>query len=145
MWGFIVQTAVQVIAGAVVGAAVGYGVAAIIDALSEKFTQVWQELVDSAKAIWGYVTEETQHFLALVSQWLENNWDEIAAYLRQELDYGKRCLVGVFEQDNEIFIGFADLDSRIEKPSPIVSISPVQENVKIPPMREDPIMAVVGT
>ena len=83
VWDILLQAA----AGFLVGAAVGYGVSAIIDALSRAFANLWRGFVASAKAIWGYVSEATEHFYAVVSQILDNNWSEIQSYIRREFGY----------------------------------------------------------
>jgi len=83
VWDILLQAA----AGFLVGAAVGYGVSAIIDALSRAFANLWRGFVASAKAIWGYVSEATEHLYAVVSQILDNNWSEIQSYIRREFGY----------------------------------------------------------
>ncbi|MGK7902993.1 MAG: hypothetical protein AB4352_16600, partial [Hormoscilla sp.] len=70
VWDILLQAAAEVFVGAAVGAAVGYGVAAIIEGLSRAFTRLWENLVASAKAIFGAVREATQRYLALVAQFL---------------------------------------------------------------------------
>ena len=121
MWDILFQAA----AGLLIGAAVGYGVAAIVDALSRKFAQFWQELVATAKEIWGYVTEGTQHYLALVAQFLHNNWPEITRWLRQELGYASSWVVGLFGQGNEAFLAFANANN-LQGQSGIISLGAVK-------------------
>ena len=83
VWGTLFQIGASVL----LGAAVGYGVAAIIEALSKSFSDLWQGFVEATRQIWGYVTEATEHLLASIAQWLESNWEEIEAYLNQEIGY----------------------------------------------------------
>lgn len=143
MWDVIFQAAAEILVGAVVGAAVGYGVAAIIDALSRKFAQVWQEFVATAQVIWGYVAEATQHFLALVSQYLDNNWSEITAWLRQELGYASSWVVGLLAEGNEAFLVFAN-PNNLQGQSGIISLGVVKDkNVQLPTM-QNPIVTTIA-
>jgi hypothetical protein len=142
MWDMLFEAAAEMLVGAAVGYAVGYGVAAIIDALSRKFAEVWRELVATAKAIWGYVTEATQHFLALVSQFLDNNWPEINQWLRQGLGYASSWVVGLFAQGNEVFLGFAH-PNDLQGQSGIISLGVVKDrNVQLPTM-QNPMVTVI--
>ena len=139
MWDIIFQAA----AGILIGAAVGYGVAALLEALSEKFAQVWEELVETAKIIWGYVTEATEHFLALVSQYLDNNWSEIMSWLRQELGYSSSCIVGLFAEGNEAFLGFAN-PNNLQGQSGIISLGVVEDqNIQLP-TRQNPMITTIA-
>jgi hypothetical protein len=143
MWDILLQTAAEILVGAVVGAAVGYGVAAIIEALSKKFAQVWQELVAIAKAIWGYISEATQHFLALVSQYLDNNWPEITTWLRQELGYASSWIVGILAEGKEAFLVFAN-PNNVQGQSAIISLGVVQDkNVQLPTI-QNPIVTTIA-
>lgn len=143
MWDVLFEAAAEMLVGAAVGAAVGYGVVAIIDALSRKFAEVWRELVATAKAIWGYVAEATQHFLALVSQYLDNNWPEITRWLRQELGYASSWVVGLFGQGNEAFLAFAN-PNNLQGQSGIISLGAVKDkNVQLPTNR-DPMVTTIA-
>ncbi|GET38495.1 hypothetical protein [Microseira wollei] len=104
VWDLLLQAA----AGFILGAAVGYGVAAIIDALSRAFAELWKNLVAATRAIWGYVTEATEYCLASIAQILDNNWSEIEYYLRQEIGYRREWLVAVFRDGLEVFVVFVD-------------------------------------
>lgn len=104
MWDLVFQAAAAVL----VGAAVGYGVAAIINALSKAFAELWKNMVSEAKVIFGYISEATQHYLALIAQFLDTNWPEIEAYLRAELGYSSDWLIVVFQQAQEVFLAFAN-------------------------------------
>ncbi|MFY7883442.1 MAG: hypothetical protein ACOVOV_01215 [Dolichospermum sp.] len=139
MWDIIFQAA----AGILVGAAVGYGVASIIDALSRKFAQVWQEFVATAKVIWSYVSEATQHFLALVSQYLENNWPEITTWLLQEFGYASSWVVGLLAEGNEAFLVFAN-PNNLQGQSGIISLGVVKDkNIQLPTM-QNPIVTTIA-
>ncbi len=143
MWDVLFQAAAEILVGAAVGAAVGYGVAAIIDALSQKFAQVWQELVATAKVIWGYVAEATQHFLALVSQYLDENWPEITTWLRQELGYASSWVVGLFIEGNEAFLAFVD-PNHLQGQSGIISLGVVKDkNVQLQTI-QNPIVTTIA-
>ena len=139
MWDMLFQAVV----GAAVGYAVGYGVAAIIDVLSRKFAQVWRELVATAKKIWSYVSEATQHFLALVSQFLDNNWPEITKWLRQELGYASSWVVALFAQGNEAFLVFGH-PNNLQGQSGIISLGAVKDtNVQLP-RQQNPIVTTIS-
>jgi hypothetical protein len=98
----------QIGASILLGAAVGYGVAAIVDALSKAFAKLWEGFVGAAQEIWGYVTEATQHLLAIVAQWMDQTWAELEGYLRQEFGYRREWWVAVFMEAREVLVGFID-------------------------------------
>jgi protein tyrosine/serine phosphatase len=83
MWNILLQVA----AAFVVGAAVGYGFATIVEALSRAFSKLWENLIIASQEIFGYLREATKYYLALVAQFLDNNWSDIESYLRQEFGY----------------------------------------------------------
>ncbi|MEC4983541.1 MAG: hypothetical protein SAJ37_17165 [Oscillatoria sp. PMC 1068.18] len=143
MWDILIQSAAEILIGAAVGAAVGYGVAAIVDALSRKFTQVWREFVARAKAIWGYVAEATQHFLAIVAQYLENHWSEITSWLRRELGYASSWVVALFQQGNEAFLAFAN-PNRLQGQSGIISLGPVKDKKVQLPTKQNPVVTTIA-
>jgi hypothetical protein len=120
MWDILLQAA----AGILIGAAVGYGVAAIIEAISKKFADFWEELVATAKEIWGYVTEATQHYLALVAQYLDNNWSEITDWLRKEVGYARSWIVALLAEDNEAYLVFTNSQEQ----SGVISLGPVKDS-----------------
>jgi hypothetical protein len=130
----------QLGAALLVGAAVGYGVAAIVDALSTSFRKLWEELVGAAQEIWGYVTEATQHLLAITSQWMDRNWAEIENYLRQEIGYRSEWWVAVFSQGAEIFIAFIDPLSSQEE-SRIISLGALESDADAQlPTNQNPLI-----
>lgn len=138
MWDILVQAA----AGLLIGAAVGYGVAAIVEALSQKFAEFWEELVATAEAIWGYVAEATQHYLALVAQFLDENWSEVKDWLRQEIGYASSYLVALFAENNEVFLAFAD-PNNLQGQSGIISLGVVEDENAQLPTSQNPIATIL--
>lgn len=136
VWDILLQAAAEVFVGAAVGAAVGYGVAAIIEGLSRAFTRLWENLVASAKAIFGAVREATQRYLALVAQFLENNWPQIESYLRREFGYRSEWWLAVFKHGVDTIRALGDPNQSYRQPF-VVSLKPVngQESVQLPTMQ----------
>ena len=127
VWDILFQAA----AGLLVGAAVGYGVASIVDALSRAFASLWRGFVASAKAIWGYVSEATEHLYAVVSQILDDNWSEIQSYISQEFGYSlSSYLVVLFRQGAEVLVGF--LDPRNQQKASCITLGEAPSNVQLP-------------
>ena len=123
----------QIGASILLGAAVGYGVAAIVDALSRAFARLWEGFVGVVRELWGYITEATQHLLAVIAQWMDQSWSEIESYLRQEIGYRREWLVAVFMEELEVFVGFVDpLSSQGQ--SAIVSLGVLEpgKDVQLP-------------
>lgn len=129
----------QIGASILLGAAVGYGVAAIVDALSRAFARLWEGFVGVVREIWSYVTEATQHLLAVIAQWMDQSWSEIEDYLRQEIGYRREWLVAVFMEELEVFVGFVDpLSSQGQ--SAIVSLGVLESGKDVQlPTSQNPI------
>lgn len=134
MWDLIFQA----VAAILVGAAVGYGVAAIIDALSKAFAELWKNMVAEAKALFGYISEATQHYLALIAQYLDTNWSEIEAYLRAELGYSSDWIIAVFQQGQEVFLNFANPQTYQEQ-SRTISWGIAEDQAQLP-SEQNPII-----
>jgi hypothetical protein len=127
VWDILLQAAV----GLLVGAAVGYGVAAIVDALSRAFASLWRGFVASAKAVWSYVSEATEHFYAVVSQILDNNWSEVQSFIRQEFGYVLNTyLVVLFRQGAEVLVGF--VDPQNQQKASAITLGEAPNNVQLP-------------
>lgn len=127
VWDILLQAA----AGLLVGAAVGYGVGAIVDALSRAFAKLWHGFVASAKDIWSYVSEATEHFYAVVSQILDENWSEVQTYIRQEFGYTLNSyLVVLFRQGAEVLVGF--LDPQNQQKASAITLGEAPNNVQLP-------------
>ena len=127
VWDILLQAA----AGFVFGAAVGYGVAAIVDALSRSFASLWRGFVASAKAIWSYISEATEHFYAVVSQILDENWSEVQNYIRQEFGYVLNSyLVVLFRQGTDVLVGF--LDPQNQQKASAITLGEAPNNVQLP-------------
>jgi hypothetical protein len=127
VWDILLQAA----AGLLVGAAVGYGVAAIVDALSRSFASLWRGFVASAKAIWSYISEATEHLYAVVSQILQNNWSEIQSYIRQEFGYALNSyLVVLGKLGTEVVVGF--IDPRNQQKASLITLGEAPNNVQLP-------------
>lgn len=127
VWDILLQAA----AGFVFGAAVGYGVAAIVDALSRSFASLWRGFVASAKAIWSYVSEASEHLYAVVSQILDENWSEIQSYIRQEFGYVLNSyLVVLFRRDSEILVGF--VDPRNQQKASCITLGEAPNDAQLP-------------
>jgi hypothetical protein len=136
VWDILLQIGASIL----LGAAVGYGVATIIDALSRAFANLWEGFVDSAKQIWGYVTEATQHLLALIAQWMDQSWSDIEDYLRQEIGYRREWLVAVFAEEREMFVAFID-SSNSQGNSAIYSMGIVESGNDIQlPTNQNPVV-----
>jgi hypothetical protein len=134
MWDILLQAAASIL----LGAAVGYGVAAIVDALSRAFARLWRNLVASAKEIFGYVREATERYLALLAQYLDNNWPEIEAYLRAELGYSSDWLIAIFQQGKDTFLAVANPRSYQEE-SLLFSLGVAEDQVQLP-SEQNPIV-----
>jgi hypothetical protein len=127
VWDILLQAA----AGLLVGAAVGYGVSAIVDALSRAFAKLWRGFVASAKEIWNYVSEATEHFYAVVSQILDENWSEIQNYIRQEFGYALNSyLVVLFSQGSDVLVGF--IDPQNQQKASAITLGEAPNNVQLP-------------
>ncbi|NJR76750.1 MAG: hypothetical protein HC773_30825 [Scytonema sp. CRU_2_7] len=118
MWDILLQAA----AAFVVGASVGYGFAAIVEALSKAFARLWQNLVIASQEIFGYLREATKYYLALLAQFLDNNWSEIESYLRQEFGYRSEWLIGIFRDGLDVLIAIADPKQQHKDPV-VISIT----------------------
>ncbi|NJO65208.1 MAG: hypothetical protein HC836_46030 [Richelia sp. RM2_1_2] len=141
VWDILIQAAI----GFVAGAAVGYGVSAVIEALSSTFADLWQGFISTAKAIFSYLTEATKYFLALVAQFLQDNWQEIEYYLRQELGYQNEWLITVFKYGVDIVVSFYN-QNNLSAGSRIIKLQPIenQENIQLPTMQDEPIVATLS-
>jgi hypothetical protein len=141
VWNILIQAAV----GFVAGAAVGYGVSAIIEALSKNFANLWQGFVSAAKAIFSYLSEATKYFLALVAQFIQDNWQEIEYYLRQQLGYENEWLIAVFKYGLDIFVSFYN-PNNLSAGSRIIKLQPTenQEDIQLPKMQDEPIVATLS-
>jgi hypothetical protein len=130
----------QIGASMLLGAAVGYGVSAIINALSKAFARLWEGFVGAVQQMWGYITEATQHLLAVIAQWMDQSWSEVEDYLRQEIGYRKEWWVAVFMEEQEILVGFIDpLSSQGQ--SAIVSLGVLEQGRDVQlPTSQNPIV-----
>lgn len=141
MWDILLQAA----AAFVVGAAVGYGFAAIVEALSRAFATLWENLVIASQEIFGYLTEATKYYLALVAQFLDNNWSEIESYLQQEFGYRSEWLIGIFRDGLDILIAIADPNQQYKDPV-VISITALdskqQAEVQLPTV-QNPIVTLL--
>lgn len=134
MWDAIFQAAAEILIGAAVGAAVGYGVAAIVDALSQAFARLWKNWVASAKAIFGYVKESTERYLALLAQYLDNNWPGIESYIRAELGYSSDWLIAIFQKGRDAFMVIAN-PKTVQHKSSIFSLGAAEDQVQLPSLQ----------
>ncbi|HIK09666.1 MAG TPA: hypothetical protein IGS52_05270 [Oscillatoriaceae cyanobacterium M33_DOE_052] len=136
VWDILLQAA----AAFVVGAAAGYAFVAIVEALSRAFARLWDSLVATVKEIWGYVTEATKYYLALVAQFLDNNWSKIESYLRQEFGYSREWLLAVFQDGLDTILAFVE-PGQTYRPPFVISVRPVnqEEGVQLPTV-QNPIV-----
>lgn len=132
VWNIIFQVGASIL----LGAAVGYGVAAIVETLSRAFAKLYEGFVEVTQQIWGYVTEATQHILASIAQWMDQNWAEIENYLRQEIGYRREWLIATFMEKQEVFVGFIDPQSP-QGQSAVVSLGVLESetDVQLPPIQ----------
>ncbi|ALB42143.1 MULTISPECIES: hypothetical protein [Nostocales] len=142
MWDILLQAA----AAFVVGAAVGYGFAAIVEALSRAFANLWQHLVTAANEIFGYLRDATKYYLALIAQFLDNNWSGIESYLRQEFGYRNEWLIGIFRDGLDVLIAIADPKQQHKDPV-VFSITALdtkqQAEVQLP-TSQNPLVTVLN-
>lgn len=138
MWDAIFQAAAEIFVGAAVGAAVGYGVAVIVEALSRAFARLWENLVAVAKEIFGYVREATQRYLALIAQFLDNNWYEIEAQLRAQLGYSADWIIAIFQEGRDAFLQIAH-PSTYQSQSLIFSLGIAEDQTQLP-SQQNPII-----
>jgi hypothetical protein len=140
VWNILLQVA----AGFFVGAAVGYSVSTIIDILSRAFANLWKELVSAANIIFKYLTDATKYYLALVAQFLENNWKEIESYLNQEFGYRSEWLIAIFKNGVDTIIAFQD-SKKLKAESRIISIRAMenQDDIQLPTMQDEAIIATL--
>lgn len=134
----ILQAAAEILIGAAVGAAVGYGVAAIVEALSRAFARLWKNLVESAQEIFGYVREATQRYLALIAQFLDNNWHEIEAQLRAQLGYSADWIIAIFQEGRDAFLQIAH-PRTYQSQSLIFSLGIAEDQAQLP-SQQNPIV-----
>ncbi|MEK0180177.1 MAG: hypothetical protein EAZ78_15455 [Oscillatoriales cyanobacterium] len=134
MWDVVLQVA----ASFLIGAAVGYGVAAIVEALSRAFARLWENLVAVAKEIFGYVKEATQRYLALIAQFLDNNWDEIETQLRSQLGYSADWIIAIFQEGRDAFLQIAH-PRTYQNQSLIFSLGIAEDQAQLP-SRQNPIV-----
>ena len=139
-WDILLQAA----AGLLIGAAAGYAFAAIVRALSRAFASLWEQLVARIRQMWGYVTDATKYYLALLAQFLDNNWPEIESYLRQAFGYRSEWLLGVFRDGLDVIIAFGDPKNPYTQPA-MISLKPVDDqNVQLPRTQDDPIVLTLS-
>ena len=138
MWDIVLQAAASVL----IGAAVGYGVAAIVEALSRAFARLWKNLVVSAKEIFGYVKEATERYLALIAQYLDNNWSEIESYLRAELGYSSDWNVAIFQKGKDAFLAVAN-PRTYQDESLLFSLGVAEGEVNLP-SKQNPIVTTLS-
>lgn len=126
-----------------IGAAVGYGVYKIVETLSNAFVELWEGLVAVAQSIFEYVSEATKHYLALIAQYLDDNWGEIASYLHQQLGFTRNWLIAVFQEGHEAFITFIN-QQNFQEEYVICSLGIVdnQENIQLP-SNKNPMVTVL--
>ncbi len=129
VWDILLQAA----AAFFIGAAAGYAFVEIVEALSRAFSRLWENLVATVQEIWGYVTEATKYYLALIAQFLDNNWPEIESYLRQEFGYRREWLLAVFQDRSDILLAFIDPNQTYKQPF-VISVKSVnqEEGVQLP-------------
>ncbi|EDN70599.1 secreted protein [Beggiatoa sp. PS] len=114
--------------GAAAGAAAGYAAYKIVEALWPKFVKVWEGFVASAQEIFGYITDATKDFLASVTKFLQDNWSEMKSSIRETFGYIQECVVVLFGEGNEAYLGFLDSQEN----SSISSLGQAPSNVQLP-------------
>jgi hypothetical protein len=134
VWNIVLQLGASIL----MGAAVGYGVASIVDGLSETFAKLYQSFSEATEQIWGYVKEATQHILASIAQWMDRNWAEIEEYLRQEIGYRREWWIVVFQEMGELIVGFIDPHNYQNRSQ--VSFGPVNDQNAQLPTNQDSIV-----
>lgn len=90
----------------VIGAVAGYAAYKIVESLWPRFVNLWEGFVSTVTEIFGYITDTTKDFLAGVAQFLQDQWDEFKDFIRETFGYLNECIVFLFEQDHETYLGF---------------------------------------
>jgi phage-related minor tail protein len=111
-----------------VGAVAGYAFYKIVETLWPRFVDLWKGFVAIAQEIFGYITDATKDFLASVTKFLQDNWSSIKSSLEETFGYIKKCLVILFKQGNEAYLGFVDQQER----SSVISLGQAPSNVQLP-------------
>jgi len=119
----------RAVIGIAAGAATVYAASKIIDALWPRFVALWDGFISAAKEIFGYLTEATEVFLANVAEFLQDQWDEVKSLIRETFGYISECIIFLFKQDEEIYLGF--MNPSTEETS-IGSIGKAPDNVQLP-------------
>ncbi|WP_414545556.1 hypothetical protein [Nostoc sp. CCY0012] len=142
MWDILLQVAVAF----VVGASVGYAFEAVVEALSRHFAGLWESLVIASQEIFGYLTEATKYCLALLAQFLDNNWSEIESYLRQEFGYRSEWLIGIFRDGLDVFIEIVDPYQQHKDPV-VISVTALdnkqQAEVQLPTVQNPVVTTLI--
>lgn len=133
---------ISAVVGFFFGYAVGYGAAVIVNALSQAFARLWNNLVASAKKIFGYIKEATERYLALIAQYLDQNWYQIESRLRAELGYSSNWIIAIFHEAQQTFVQIFHPRSYQSK-SMIFSLK-VAENQSQLPTKQNPIVTTLS-
>ncbi len=119
----------DILLGAVIGAVAGYAAYKTVDALWPRFVDLWEDFVAVATEIFEYLTEATENFLAHIAEFLQDQWSEIKSFAVEEFGYIKECIVFLFKQDGEVYLGFMNSDTE---ETSIGSIGQAPSDVQLP-------------
>jgi hypothetical protein len=119
---------IEMAAPAAAGAAAGYAAYKIVETLWPRFVDLWEGFVAIAQEIFGYITDATKDFLASVTKHLQDNWSILKSSLEETFGYIEKCLVILFKQGNEAYLGFVDQQER----SSVISLGQAPSNVQLP-------------
>jgi hypothetical protein len=117
----------DILLNVLIGAAAGYAAYKVVEALLPMFVSLWESFVEAVEEIFGYITEATKDFLAGVAKYLQDQWSEVKSFLREHFGYISKCVVFLFQQAGEAFMGFAN-PANSTQATPIVHIGPVQSS-----------------
>ncbi len=102
----------DILLNVLIGATAGYAAYKVVEALWPRFVSLWEGLVETVQEIWGYITEATKDFLAGVAKFLQDQWSEVKSFIRKTFGYISECIVFLFEQDGEAYLGFMNPNTQ---------------------------------
>ncbi len=121
----------DILLNVLIGAAAGYAAYKVVEALWPMFVSLWESFVEAVEEIFGYITEATKDFLASVTKFIQDQWSELKSFLREHFGYIRECVVFLFEQDGNAYMGFASTANSNES-TPVINLGRAPPNVQLP-------------
>jgi len=119
----------DVLLNVLIGAAAGYATYKVVEALWPMFVNLWEGFIATVQEIWGYITEATKDFLAGVAKFLQDQWSEVKSFIIETFGYIRECVVFLFQQDGEAYLGFMNPNTQ---ETSIGSIGQAPQNAQLP-------------